>query len=443
MAMPEDLPFENAPDLQQEMQWALDDLLRGTQPSPKLWTILPLGPAMESFQALRDALPGGEPSVWKAFRTLTNTDAYKWLKALRNEPIPPRPGAEETEEEEKPNTRRIRFVEDSDIENRPLRTWIIPGILPQSGIAMLFGAPGTYKSFLAIDWALAIGYGRGWAGRATKQGPVAYIAAEGSFGLSSRIKAWKHYNQVMGNSGVRWYDQSILLQDPSHVSELLAALKEDFPILPVLLIIDTLSRCSGGADENSNTEMAKIIAAADIIQQEIGCSVLIIHHEGKDRSKGPRGASALIGNMETIISIDRVSDALEGVQIECFKQKDAERFDPVRMVLNHVQYGESTEEASIVLVKTEIPADDDNPLASAKKSEQTMYEALRGKELTLTDWVALGVARGISESSAKKARKELYEVRKVIGYKATRKLYYILEDANTEEHKEEDSFSNE
>jgi len=66
----------------------------------------------------------------------------------------------------------------------------------------------------------------------------------------------------------------------------------------VLVVIDTLSRCSGGADENSNTEMARVIAAADQVQQRFHCTVLIVHHAGKDRERGPRGASSLIGNTE-------------------------------------------------------------------------------------------------------------------------------------------------
>src|SRR5947209_20343385 len=107
MAMPDNLPFDNAPDIQQEMQWGLEDLLHGKPTSPKLWELLPPGNATEAFQALRDALPGGEPGVRKAFKALCALEAFKWLIAFRNEPIPARPGAEgeqseATKEEELP-----------------------------------------------------------------------------------------------------------------------------------------------------------------------------------------------------------------------------------------------------------------------------------------------------------------------------------------------------
>src|SRR5947208_3648207 len=136
MAMPDNLPFENAPDLQQEMQWALDDLLKGKEPSPKIWTTLPLGPAMEAFQALRNALPSGELGVQKAFKGLSNTDVYRWLKDLRNEPMPPRPG---TEDEEKPKERTYQLHPLSYFKNKPKREWGIDQVVFDRGSSIFVG----------------------------------------------------------------------------------------------------------------------------------------------------------------------------------------------------------------------------------------------------------------------------------------------------------------
>src|SRR5207302_95652 len=138
-------------------------------------------------------------------------------------------------------------------------------------------------------------------------------------------------------SGVKWYDASVLLNNTAEVGELIAAIERDFgEPSPVLIIIDTLSRCSAGADENSNTEMAKVIGAADILQRRFSSSVLIVHHSGKNRDNGPRGASVLSGNVETIIEVDRTS---EGCKVACYKQKDAPAFDPLHLTLRPTQYG--------------------------------------------------------------------------------------------------------
>lgn len=431
MAMPKDLPFKNAPEIERSMQWALDDLFNNKPPLPEDWARVPRGKATEAFQALKDALPDGVIGIRKVFNSLISTDEHKWLKALRSKPIPPRQGVEVEQTEEQKPKRRIRFVDDDVVENMPAREWLVSGILPRSGVCILFGLPGTYKSFLAIDWALSIGFGRAWLGRKVRKGSVAYIAGEGYAGLGARSKAWKVHNKQSGKSGVKWYGDSVDLTDLSAVNELYEALDEDFAEDPLeLIVIDTFSRNSGGAEENSNTDVKKFMHTADLLQKKYNCTVLIIHHSGKNPDKGPRGASAFVGDTETIISVDHFSDALQGIKVACFKQKDAEKFDPIHLTLHKVLYGESPEESSIVLIKTEAAEDENDSLISTKKSVQTMYNALLGKELTCMDWVRLGVAQGISERSAKDARKELYDAGKV-WYKKEGKLYYIPVNENS------------
>ena len=51
--------------------------------------------------------------------------------------------------------------------------------LPERSFTMMYGAPGTGKSFLAIDMALSVANGLPWHGYETKQGAVLYIAGEG------------------------------------------------------------------------------------------------------------------------------------------------------------------------------------------------------------------------------------------------------------------------
>jgi AAA domain len=441
MAMPK-LPYEDMPAVERAMQWALDDLLtHKRQPSQEDLTVIPQGELIEIIDALKKALEdGGEVGLKRSFLSLcrdidvkskANGNKPNWLVELRNKPVIPRIGIDNGQVEEQKPKRRIRFVDDDVIENMPAREWLIGGLLPRSGVCMLFGLPETYKSFLAIDWALSVGFGRGWQGRPTRRGGVAYIAGEGYAGLGARSKAWKAYNGQSGKSGVKWYGDSIDLTEPSSINDLYEALDEDFTENPLeLIVIDTFSRNSGGAEENSNTDVKKFMHTADLLQKRYKCTVLIIHHCGKNPEKGPRGASAFIGDTETIISVDLFSGgAVQGIKVGCFKQKDAEKFEPINLALHKVQYGQGMEEASLVLIKSEI-VEDDSFMPTAKKSEQVMYDVLQGKELTLTDWVALGMARGISESSAKKARKELYEVRGLIGYKKDYKLYYILEDSD-------------
>lgn len=297
--------------------------------------------------------------------------------------------------------RRVRFVRDDEFENLPPREWLISGILPKEGVALVFGPPACGKSFMVMAWSLCISTGTPWLGREVQSGPVAYVAGEGAFGIGPRIKAWKTFHQFTGLSDVHWFKESLVLQDSNDFSELLTAFEHDFAQPPVLVVLDTLSRCSGGADENSNTDMAKIIAAADVLQQRFHCTVLIVHHAGKDGERGPRGASAIVGNSETVVS---VALTMVGCHVTCYKQKDAAKFEPFSLQYQNVQYGPTAEETSVVLVH-----DTANSQPALRQSEEVMLRLLKEveKPLTYGEWKQAGIEAGLKERTAKWAITEL------------------------------------
>src|SRR4030095_2900240 len=72
----------------------------------------------------------------------------------------------------------------------PAPDWLIQGILALGVMAGLYGPSGHGKSFVALAWALCIATGRDWFGRATSQGPVIYVAAEGGRSIRKRVQAW-------------------------------------------------------------------------------------------------------------------------------------------------------------------------------------------------------------------------------------------------------------
>jgi hypothetical protein len=400
-------------NLDPQITRALQELLAGREPASA--DIEPLtGDIRACLAALLDALHAdGVQAVRKVFLALAR-DNRPWLIKLAASAVPG------LETPEKP-ARRIRFLPDSEFENRPPRQWLIPAILPKEGIALLYGPPGCGKSFLTMAWSLCIATGRQWLGHPVLQGPVAYIAGEGSFGIGPRLKAWKSFHQFSGNSGVQWFDESLALQDAGNFNELVTAFEEDFETPPVLVVIDTLSRCSGGADENSNTDMAKVIAAADILQQRFHCTVLIVHHAGKDRDRGPRGASSLTGNTETIIEVAPTS---EGCRVVCYKQKDAPKFEAISLKLLQISYGPEEANNSAVLI-----LGDEKAQPKMKQSESVMYAALAGKTLTHTEWKNAGLKARLADRTTTMAMKSLVESGQVqkIG-----KLYSVV-DPDTKE----------
>jgi len=334
-------------------------------------------------------------------------------------------GQAENEQPKAKTERRIRFKSSAEMKQRPVPSELIFGVLPAQSISMSFGESGTFKSFIVLDWCECISRGLPWLGRKTTKGPIAYIAAEGAAGIGRRLFAWETHHKAADSDGIKWFDSTLVMQDAANFKELITALKEDYDDMPpIATVIDTLSRCSGGADENSNTEMAKVIAAADAIRQKIGSAVHIIHHAGKDREKGPRGASALIGNMEAIIAFDRTE---EGVKLTSFKQKDVEPFSPIYLKPIKVTYGTGQYDNSLVLV----PGDPAKP--QMKASESAMLLCLAGKQLTHKEWTDAGMLAGLSRSSATSAIKQLKDTGRV---QLVGKLYSIPTTGGEAENEE-------
>lgn len=404
---------------------ALQELLAGREPYPS--DIAPLtGDVRACLTALIDALRAdGVQAVRQVFLALAR-DNRPWLVRLAALAAPDSTPKDPEKPPEKP-ARRIHFQPDSAFENRPPRQWLIPSILPKEGIALLYGPPGCGKSFLTMAWSLSIASGRQWLGHPVLQGPVAYIAGEGSFGIGPRLKAWKSFYTFQGDSGVQWFDETIALQDAGNFKELVTAFEEDFEQPPVLVVIDTLSRCSGGADENSNTDMARVIAAADALQQRFHCTVLIVHHAGKDRDRGPRGASSLTGNTETIIE---VAPTNEGCRVVCYKQKDAPKFEPISLKLVQVQYGPEEADNSAVLIYG-----DEKAQPKMKQSESVMYAALSGKTLTHTEWKNAGLKAKLAERTATSAMKSLVDSGQV---QKVGKLYSIASQEGEDNNPSDD-----
>ncbi len=81
----------------------------------------------------------------------------------------------------------FKFHKITDILSLPDPEWLIENLLVKGSFAVLFGAPGVGKSFLALSWALSLAAGKPWLDRAVIGGPVVYIAAEGFGGLKLRV----------------------------------------------------------------------------------------------------------------------------------------------------------------------------------------------------------------------------------------------------------------
>ena len=188
----------------------------------------------------------------------------------------------------------------------PELTWLVKGVIPDCGMGVLFGDSGSGKTFISIDLALAISRGLDWQGcRVKKPTGVLYVSAEGGGGMSKRLKAYSKYHAVDLSDtpmGIVTVGLDLPEGDADRVIDACARIKDrGCPIR--FIVMDTLNRTIGGADENSSQDMGKYIGAINRIGNATGAFTLIVHHSGKDASKGARGHSSLRAAVDTEISI--------------------------------------------------------------------------------------------------------------------------------------------
>ena len=86
----------------------------------------------------------------------------------------------------------------ADIEPRLDGLWLIKKLLPAIGLALIYGHPGSGKSFLALDFAFHVSLGWPWNGRRVHRGLVVYVGAEGGNGLRNRIVAFRRHHDLKG-----------------------------------------------------------------------------------------------------------------------------------------------------------------------------------------------------------------------------------------------------
>lgn len=238
-----------------------------------------------------------------------------------------------------------------DLDHIPALEPLIDDVLFRDTIARICGASGTFKSFMTLDFAGCIGTGTTWHGQTVRQGPVLYLVAEGVKGIRKRVRAWEqHHGRKM--TGVRFLPRPIQAMDPEW--EVLVEVCRR--LRPALIVIDTQARVTVGIEENSNTEMGRVVDRMERLRAVSGACVLLVHHTGVDGDRG-RGATAVKGALQTELSVERTGKGLLNTQIKLKtgKQKDDEELSDITFGLHQLALdGEAKEDGtpitSVVLI---------------------------------------------------------------------------------------------
>jgi hypothetical protein len=216
--------------------------------------------------------------------------------------------------------------------------WIVDDLIPEQAVGMIFGASGTFKSFIAIDLCCHMANGMDFIGKETRKAPVLYLASEGGAGIYRRIQAW-HKHHGLPISDDIWLVTTPLILTVKEQLEALVAAMHRMKVKPALVVIDTLSQTFAG-DENSSNDIASYIRAINTdVRAQFGCSAIIIHHTGHNASDRPRGSSAMMANLDFLLGVFKPDPEAPTARVTVAKQKDGDRLEDMYFTMEPMPLG--------------------------------------------------------------------------------------------------------
>ncbi|WP_213780112.1 helicase RepA family protein [Caballeronia sp. dw_276] len=271
--------------------------------------------------------------------------------------------------------KQYRLQSADDLCNAPPLRWLVRGVLPVSGLAAVYGPSGSGKSFLTLDLCAAVADGAEWFGRRVCAAPVTYVCLEGEGGLSNRVKAWSVRNKRLLPANLHFVTEALDLRFRDDV-EAIAQAVNNGNCASGLLVIDTLNRAAPGTDENSSKDMGELIEACKELQRLTGCLVLLVHHTGKDATKGLRGHSSLYAALDGAIEVTR-DDSRRAWSVAKSKDDVDGESQPFKLAVVELGEDEDGEQVTSCVVET----GDDGPSMTRPmprgKTQSVVYSAMK------------------------------------------------------------------
>lgn len=263
--------------------------------------------------------------------------------------------------------------------------YLVKGVLDTGTMSAIYGPSNSGKTFFALDLAFHIATGQQWRGHRVNRAAVLYLAAEGGRGVQNRIAAIKSHTGVeavpmaLRRAGLDLLNKQADLQ---RIYDLSIETRSKAGIDDLLIVVDTLSRAMAGGDENSPADMTALIKNVDMIREATGAHVMLVHHTGKDTTRGARGHSSLRAALDTEIEIQS-EDNWRAALVT--KQRDNPSGQEFPFVLEGVSLGvdqDGDEVASCVVVDgSDAPRDRPKKLTKNQRVLAEVYDMLMAERI--------------------------------------------------------------
>ncbi|WP_423210533.1 AAA family ATPase [Paracoccus yeei] len=270
---------------------------------------------------------------------------------------------------------------------------LIDGLVDKGASSVVYGASNTGKTFVVLDMAFAVASGRPWDGRETTKAGVLYLALEGGAGIRKRFAALRRQYPDADASRLMLAADSVDLCNSKDDAQVVTDAALSIPGGCGLIVIDTLARALAGGDENSAVDMGKLIRSVDYIRAATGAHVLLIHHAGKDATRGARGHSSLKAAVDTELEIaeNKISNP---------KQRDREMQAVREFGVQGVYLGTDRKGRPVTSAVVRFGAPEIQPAERITTAEKKVLGAMRGLMPTRDSATAKVLATALGDPGA-------------------------------------------
>jgi AAA domain len=221
-------------------------------------------------------------------------------------------------------------------EIKPQR-WLVKQLLPETGVGILSGQWGSFKTTAALDLSVAVMTGQAFAGqyRIKRPGAVLYIAPEGAGTLQSRLAAIARHRGAGAKLPFAWRGDCPLLTDKTagltiarYVAEAATHFEQVYGLPIALVWVDTYMAAAGlnsSGDDNDVAATQKAFNTLRLVSDQCRAFVMTVDHHGKVVEAGTRGSSGKEGNADTVLvtlAEREITGAVAKTRMAARKQRD-------------------------------------------------------------------------------------------------------------------------
>jgi len=304
--------------------------------------------------------------------------------------------------------------------------YLIKPLMERAAFVLVYGPSGKGKSFIVYDMAACVATGKDWHGYKVKQGSVLIIYGEGGSGIDRRLAGWSIKNkESLDDAPLFGNERPLILTNDKDIEALIAYIEHRIEIdgAPALIVVDTLARALGGADERVGSDLNKLITALSEIIAQYDCTILLVHHTGHSAAaqNRARGASELPAAVDQEFRVEPYDEAgiITGTLFTPTKNKDGKLLDA--LVFDMFEVGLGVMDEDLVELKTLVPelrgpardpdADKQKPESIVVSEEYKLRTANKLTKKALID--AVRVEAGCSKRTAERWIKRAVEDGKI------------------------------